>query len=379
MNRRGWARQWTGPCLWLGAALTVATASAIAAETYRPSFHPDQLKGPSKGEPNRVLVLGSPHLSGLPDSFQAAMLEPLLQRLAEWQPTIITTENLSGLQCDALTRQPQRYADTIKNYCVDTSAAAKATGMSVPEANLAAEQMLAGWPDAPSPAQRRHLAALFLAAGEPASASVQWLQLDASERIADERLPADLVDYLNQRIERKNESYLVAAALAARLGLQRVYGVDDHSADWAPADEEAYGKAVMSAWDNPATKRRRQAGESKEQQLAQPDGLMAIYRAANQPAEAIAAFESDFGATLNEPSAQGYGRMYLGGWETRNLRMVANIREVLSRQPGSRLLTIVGSSHKGYYEAYLQQMHDVQLVDALSVLGTELNPAKTTE
>jgi len=69
-----------------------------------------------------------------------------------------------------------------------------------------------------------------------------------------------------------------------------------------------------------------------------------------------------------EPSPQQFGRGYVGYWETRNLRMVANIRDVLGQAPGKRLLAIVGASHKGYYEAYLNQMHDVQLVDAGEIL-----------
>ncbi|MGX8273265.1 hypothetical protein ACWQV9_11330 [Brevundimonas diminuta] len=48
--------------------------------------------------------------------------------------------------------------------------------------------------------------------------------------------------------------------------------------------------------------------------------------------------------------------------------MVANIRDVLGRYPGTRMLTIVGASHKGYYEAYLNQMHDVRLVSSDAVL-----------
>jgi hypothetical protein len=43
--------------------------------------------------------------------------------------------------------------------------------------------------------------------------------------------------------------------------------------------------------------------------------------------------------------------------------MVANIREVLARKPGMRLLAIVGASHKPYYEAYLAPMHDVRIAD----------------
>ena len=79
-------------------------------------------------------------------------------------------------------------------------------------------------------------------------------------------------------------------------------------------------------------------------------------------------YRSDFGAALAEPSGRGFGRNYVGYWETRNLRMVANMRDVLGRYPGTRMLTIVGASHKGYYEAYLNQMHDVHLVDASAVL-----------
>lgn len=96
---------------------------------------------------------------------------------------------------------------------------------------------------------------------------------------------------------------------------------------------------------------------------------MAIYRAYNARDVAMLAYRGDFGAALVEPSPQGFGRNYVGYWETRNLRMVANIRDVLGRAPGMRMLAIVGASHKGYYEAYLHLMHDVQLVDADDVLG----------
>ncbi len=48
--------------------------------------------------------------------------------------------------------------------------------------------------------------------------------------------------------------------------------------------------------------------------------------------------------------------------------MVANIREILGRYPSARLLAIVGASHKGYCEAYLDQMHDVRLADPEAVL-----------
>lgn len=347
------------------------SATAAHAQVYRPSFHPDALKGPPVGAPNEVLVLGTAHLSGLPKSFEPEMLSPLLARLASWRPTGIATEDLSGLQCDNLRRYSFRYAQTVREYCSDPKPAFRATGLDVPAANAEAERLLAAWPKAPSSSQRRHLAAIFLAAGERGSALVQWLRLPPAERRAGDALTEELVATLNKLKGRRNETSLISATLAARLGLERLWSVDDHSADTDstdPAEQKAYVAAITSAWDNAATRSRQAENARLEQGLARPNGLLDLYRALNAPNAPMLAYRSDFGAALTEPSPQRFGRNYVGYWETRNLRMVANIRDVLGRRPGMRLLAIVGASHKGYYEAYLNQMHDVKLVDADVVL-----------
>jgi len=352
-------------------AAVLLASSGAAAREYRPTFHPEMLKGPPAGVPNRVLVLGTTHLSGL-KAVSPAMLAPLIDRLAAWRPTGIATEDLSGLQCDSLRRYPARYADTVREYCPDPTPATRATGLDVPAANAEAEHLLAAWPADPSPAQRRHLAAVFLAAGERGSALVQWLRLAPAERRAGDGLSEDLVAALDLLRTRHNETDLLSAVLAARLGLERLWSVDDHSADTPdPADlveRKAAGDAITHAWDNPATHARQAEDARLAENVSRPGGLLALYRAYNAPGAPALAYRSDFGAALVEPSRQQFGRGYVGYWETRNLRMVANIRDVLGRNPGMRLLAIVGASHKGYYEAYLNQMHDVTLVDTNSVL-----------
>ena len=347
-------------------------ASAAHAQHYRPTFHPDELKGPPVGAPNEVLVLGSPHLSQLPKTFAPEMLLPLLDRLASWQPTDIATEDMSGLQCDSLRRYPDRYADTVKSYCPDTTQAFDATGLDVPAANAEAERLLAAWPEEPLPSDRRRLAAVFLAGGERESALVQWLRLSPTEQRAGDGLNDELVTALNKLKGRRNETGLIAAVLAARLGLERLWSVDDHSADRAnstdPAHQKANGEAMARAWDNDATRSRLSEFARLEEGLGAPDGILAMYRSLNAVDAGLLVYQSDFGAALAEPSPQQFGRRYLGYWETRNLRMAANIRDVLTARPGTRLLAIVGASHKGYYEAYLNQMHDVKLVDPDVVL-----------
>lgn len=348
---------------------TLGCGTAVAWQEYRPSFQPDRLKGPPAGKPNEVLTLGSPHLSEFGENFRSEMLAPLIERLAAWRPAIIAIERVSGLQCDALRRYPARYASTVKNFCPDPAAAAKATGLDVPAANAEAERLLATWPTSPPPSQRRRLAAVFLAAGETPSALVQWLRLLPEERREGDGLNADLVALLNRQKDRRNEINLIAAPLAAQLGHERLWSVDDHSADQAdPPDRKAYAAAIERAWDNPTTKARIAEDKAWQAALSQPEGILKMYRAYNAPQAPSLAYESDFGAALKEPSPQAFGRTYVGYWETRNLRMVANIRDVLGQRPGSRLLAIVGASHKGYYEAYLNQMHDVELADANALL-----------
>lgn len=349
----------------LSGALTLAGAAAAA---YQPDFVPGRYKGPQTGAPNEILVLGTPHLGGLPKEFDPATLAPLIDRLAAWLPQAIAVEALSGPQCDFLRRYPDRYRDTVEGYCWDPAPARATTGLDVPAAAMEAERLLAKWPADPAPAQRRRLAALFLASADSGSALVQWLRLPAAERRAGDGLDATLVARLEMLRTRRNETYLVAAPLAARLGHERLYPMDDHSADAPVADEAAYSAAISKAWANPATEQRKQMELALSVKLSSRDGVLAMYRAYNAPGQTKLAFDSDFGAALEEPSPQRFGRGYVGYWETRNLRMAANIRDVLARRPGSRALVLVGASHKGYLEAYLDMMHDTRIVDARPVL-----------
>ncbi|MBJ7313507.1 DUF5694 domain-containing protein [Rugamonas sp. CCM 8940] len=335
-------------------------AQVFAAEPHTSEFSPSTLKL-ARGQINEVLVLGTPHLSQLPKSFDAGQLSLLNERLSNWQPKAIAIEEISGLQCAYLRSYPQRYSDTVKSYCQDTSAAKAATGLDTVEAMAQAEQLLSVLPASPSAAQRRTLASLFLAAGEPASATVQWLRLPMNERRVGDGLNERLVATLHSLRVRRDETYLIAVPLAAKSGHERVYTMDDHTADKSEADEKAYGEAIMKAWDNPFTAERKRIAVTLQSHLDTPAGVLAMYRAHNERGVAGLVFKSDFGAALEEPSPQHFGRAYVAYWEARNLRMASNIRETMST-PGMRTLVIVGASHKAYLEAYLNQMHDVRVV-----------------
>ncbi len=236
-------------------------------------------------------------------------------------------------------------------------------------ATLEMERLLAALPADATPSQRRRLAAVMLAASDQASALVQWWRLPAAERRPGDGLDQLLVDRLVTLETRPNEDYQIAAKLAVRLGLNRIYPTDDHTASDDVSADPGYGPAVEAAWKAaPANAVRMKAIAREQTGLGTPAGTLAMFRSLNRREQARMIYDSDFGAALQDPSPQGFGRNYVAMWETRNLRMVANIRAVLAKHPGARLLTIVGASHKPYFEAYLAQMHDVRLVDSSTVL-----------
>jgi hypothetical protein len=352
-------------CYLLASLILSGTATA---QGYRPDFDPSTLKGATSGPPNEVLVLGSVHLSGLPVTWDPTSLRLLNDRLANWHPAAIATEDVSGLQCDFMRRYPERYKDTIRSYCWDPAPAQAAIGLDVASATVQAAHLLAAWPASPTASQRRHLAALFLAGGEQGSALVQWLRLPEPERHPGDGLDDTLVARLRKLESLHDESYLIGARLAVRLGHERLYAMDDHTADSQVTDEEGHNAAMTKAWDNPANKRRKQMEDVLRKQIDTPEGLLALYRGLNAPGMAKVVFDSDFGAALQDPSPKRFGRVYVGYWETRNLRMASNIREVMEEWPGVRVLVVVGASHKGYLEVYLNQMHDVRVVDAAPLL-----------
>lgn len=316
----------------------------------------------------QVLVLGSVHLSEMPKSFKPESLDPLLDRLAAFKPELITIEAISGEGCDLVARHPAVYApEDVDRFCRDPSPARAATGLDVPAAIAEVRKTLKTWPAQPTPAQRRRLAATFLAANDSASAFVQWLYLPKSERHVGDGLDAALVALLQRFETRNNESFQIAAPVAVRLGLQRLYAVDDHTGDNVYIDDpERYGKAIQKAWDSAGA--AALASRKQQDTLTEQSQMLALYRLINTPEAQRLKIDADFGAAMRETSPQHYGQLYVAGWEGRNLRMVANIRAAFADYPGARVLSIVGATHKPWFDNLLGQMQGVDVIDAGKIL-----------
>ncbi|GAC1569039.1 MAG: hypothetical protein NVS3B3_23010 [Aquirhabdus sp.] len=96
--------------------------------------------------------------------------------------------------------------------------------------------------------------------------------------------------------------------------------------------------------------------------------LLPLYRVINDPEGLRIRADVNVGAAMRAKSAEGYPQMWVAGWEIRNLRMVANIRETFRERPGVRVLSIVGVTHKPWFDHWLGQLQGVDIVEVAGVL-----------
>lgn len=321
------------------------------------------------GGPTRVLVLGTDHLAGRQDDIPLEDLSLLLTRLEDYGPDIIAIEGLPGMTCDHLRRFEAVYGDVWERYCPDPEPALTSLGMTAPEASAALEEALSGFSDEPEASERRRIAALFFASGDPYSALVQWYHLPPEERRTGDGIDEGFLKLIEERTESRNENNVLGAVLAQRLGHEQVFPMDDHTADiiLARAPEDLW-PTIQEMWADDSA-RAREAFEEAGEVLGSPEGLLEYYRILNSERMQELAIAADFGKAAVTTKNDNVTRNYLAWWQARGLRMAANVIEAAGNRPGAKVLVIVGASHKAYFEAYLDQMHDIELVEVNDILA----------
>lgn len=241
--------------------------------------------------------------------------------------------------------------------------------MDMPQAEAALRQEIAKLSDSPAPAAGRRLAALFAAAGDPYSALVQWWHLPPAERVAGDGISRRLAAQLDELGQENDEGVLLAAKLAVRLGLPRVYQTDSQEDDvFTPEEADLFAQRVFpplvqSITADPLVQQRGTVAE-----MTTPEAVLDAYRRLNDPRIERRLADLEWLGAINRPTEKDVGRKRMAAWEARNLRMAANIRESAARAPGGKVLVIVGATHKLWLEAYLGMMSDIAIISTDQVL-----------
>ncbi len=319
-------------------------------------------------KPTEILVLGTTHLGNLSKKLTPAELEPLLAKLAAFRPDVVTIESVPGHVCELLLAYPSEYPGSADQYCYEVDSFRMESELTMATALAEIRGSLKAWPAQPSAAQRRRLAAAFLAANDSYPAILQWLRLPEAERQIGDGLGAKSINHLTKLAKSSNENTQIGAALAARVGLERVYSADDHSADDITIEADStFWPHLSTLWSKDVFGLGKEYAQM-DSLIYSPNGVLKAYIWMNSARIQQLNTKGDFGTALTDTDKRGIGRSYVAWWQTRNLRMVASIMAAAAKAPEGRVLSIVGSSHKAYFEAYLDQMHDVKLVSAEEVL-----------
>jgi len=361
-----------------GVLLLAAIGQPLRAQVIQPAgtgFDPAAHKRELALPTTKVLVLGTQHLDGAPEGFRTEWLEPVLCRLQAYHPDVILTELMPGTQIFALDTGAAYYGTAAQDYAGPILTLAKQVqatlGLTGPEALVEANK-LAGQGTL-APADRRRLAALFLAAGEPFSALVQWLRLPATEHAARDGLTTETVARLDRYATRRNEIAAISARLAADLGHERIYGIGDHSSDVAQPDDAALKAAIDTDPEVRAKLDFKTPAltpyNHEHQVLSSPDAVLPVYRASNDPHVGELDADAQSLAMNNSKRVGALGRQRVAAWEAQNLQMLVALREATAAHPGKRVLLVVGSSHKPMLDAYLRLLMDVDVVSAPAILS----------
>ncbi|MEM9840018.1 MAG: DUF5694 domain-containing protein, partial [Pseudomonadota bacterium] len=179
-----------------------------------------------------------------------------------------------------------------------------------------------------------------------------------------------LVEKLERLIRSGNENNLIGVVLAKRLGLDSVAAMDDHTADFvlARSNDKLWPTMQEIVWarDLPDVQAARQKLMTY---IGSAEGVRQGYIYMNSKAYQEATIDGDFGNAATTTDNDNVARHYLAWWQTRGLRMAANVVEAAGNQPGSKVLVIVGSSHKPYFDAYLDRMHDMKIMSVQDILS----------
>lgn len=325
-----------------------------------------------------VFVLGTPHLSGVADRFEPSMVDALIAALDDFGPDAIAVEKISGRQAAAMERWGGRFDRVAERFAgaflYHGNRIQEDTGWSWSEANRRADSLLAvaRSDSAALDAERRlTLIRSLTAAYRLPSATLHWKSLAPEERSAQDVLPDTTAADLNTRLDAANEVYSIGMRLAHERGLQRLYPIDDQTekdrvAEVFPVISTAIGDSIRALFKTHPVFRR---ADSLEQAGLDAGTLLPMYRYVNQETVGRANVKLQSGTLLDADLSDAAGDRWVALWQTRNLHMVGHIQRVIAQHPGERVLVIVGSSHKLFFDVYLRRMMGVQVVEAETVLS----------
>jgi hypothetical protein len=315
-------------------------------------------------EKTHVLILGTPHLNHMPEGFDPSHLDEVLATLEKKKFDLIAIESMSGERINEMNgRQLPFWKDVLEPFVaarIETGQKYQILfGMSYSEAVEKRSQILKQ--NTLDEVDRESLLKSYLCTYDNWSALLQYNQLQNPQH-----LPDNAREHLEKLGRSWNEINLIAVKLGVRMNLHSLYPIDDLDDEarlflFKPEfmDEfQTLGSVIEKAMNHPVFVK---SNEMEGLAISKKD-FFNLYQYLNSEEYTQGDFDAQWKIWFetNLPSKGDIARYYL--WEMRNLRITANIAELIALNPGKKILVIIGASHKSFVEKYLGQMPKVELM-----------------
>ena len=321
-----------------------------------------------------LLILGTAHLSRL-DGLEPEMVEPILAVLENYGPNLIAIESSSATSVQAMLAQPKLHVEPLTSYAKLHSEmgllAQNSLGISWREATETHSEKK--HPCRSEPATE-HCILIALASFEYYTAFVRWNYLSATRKSQFISKHPVIGERLQRFESSKNEYIILAAELAKRLKHDRLYQIDDHL-EKGPTnimlDHVGNGfDPIQTFWNSTRYDHRGPKNSRIRSQAIKPGGLMRLYLWLNSEEYMAFDYDTQF-APMDQGKVGDSGYVFRAYFEARNLRMAANITNVLAENPISKMVVIVGASHKKFLDSYFEMMPWVTVVQLPTIIENQ--------
>lgn len=314
----------------------------------------------------QVMILGSSHLNSIKGEIDKNSLSPIIQMLASFKPTAIGVEALRAEDIITMLNGSDEYQAVLAQFVGDTllSLAKKEQenlGITAKEAIARLKLLL----DTPvfTTEQRIEVIKFAIAGYDKDTAVLNWRYLDSHLPI--ETISPELQTYLDKSARSNNEINVIATALALTLNINRLYPIDDH------LDKDMYSNMVEKLMGSYNASKAFKAFSTSEY-INKPERLKAqgvetgdwlpLFSWTNSDEYMSDVIDKEWRLFVDEDVDVEAGLSRIALWEVRNLNMVSNIMRVIADHVGGKVIIVVGSNHKVFFEQYLSNMIGVKIV-----------------
>ncbi len=353
-----------------------AVLAALSWLSLTPPLRAEPIANVNGLPPGEILVLGTRHLSDIKGKYDPSILAALMERLEQFKPDLIAVEALRGQDIAAMELQPARHSDALNPYAYTQRALGGiAQARLAINWGMAQDAVDAGMVVDQSDDSRADAILHYLAAYDYYSALLTWYRGTAEFKAGFSESNGQIADDFAKRLESTNEYYSMALPLAAKLGHDRLYPVDDHFDDGtmeaAVQTMEGGWDAMMALYGDLENHPFLVEGNSRFEAAAGAGDVLPYYQWLNLPETGVRDVAFQWDPLMSKDIESRIGSARLAAWETRNLRMASHLSELMIANPGKRVLYIVGSGHKPILDRLFSGMNWIRVVPAAEVLGTE--------